>query len=152
MRKRLTRDASPIDPAWLDLPTLAQVEITSETPGYPIEAALLARPSSGWRAAEPGAQTIRLLFDEARSIKRIQLLFEEHQHTRTQEFVLRVSDSSGSSTEVVRQQYNFSPPATACEFEDYRLDLDAIRMLELVIIPDISGGPVHASLARLSVA
>ena len=40
---------------------LAQVEITSD-PTHPIEAALLADRTGGWRAAGPGEQTIRLLF------------------------------------------------------------------------------------------
>jgi hypothetical protein len=49
------------EPGWLDLERLAQVEITSEDAGYPIEAALIPGAGSGWRAAQPGEQTLRLL-------------------------------------------------------------------------------------------
>jgi hypothetical protein len=49
----------------------------------------------------------------------------------------------------VRQQYNFSPPATTSEREDYPVDLDGVTTLELTIVPDISGGPARASLAQL---
>ena len=49
---------------WLDLEDLVEVELTSEGVAHPIEAALLPAGESGWRAAEPGEQTIRLLFHE----------------------------------------------------------------------------------------
>ena len=44
---------------------LAEVEITSEDADHPIESALLPGRASGWRAAGPGKQTIRLLFDSS---------------------------------------------------------------------------------------
>jgi len=52
----------------------------------------------------------------------------------------------------VRQQYNFSPPGMSRELEDYVVDLDGLTMLELSIIPDISGGGARASLAQLRLA
>jgi hypothetical protein len=52
----------------------------------------------------------------------------------------------------VRQQYNFSPPETAREIEEYDVDLDAVTALELRIVPDISGGSALASLAQLRLA
>jgi len=52
----------------------------------------------------------------------------------------------------VRQQYNFSPPATTSECEDYPVDLDGVTTIELSIVPDISGGPARASLAQLRLA
>jgi hypothetical protein len=52
----------------------------------------------------------------------------------------------------LRQQYNFSPPGAAREVEDYDVDLDAVTVLELRIVPDISGGSARASLAQLRVA
>jgi hypothetical protein len=39
------------------------VEVTPEENGYPIESALLCM-EGGWRAANSGTQTIRLIFDE----------------------------------------------------------------------------------------
>ena len=94
---------------------------------------------------------MRLLFDQPQRIRRIQLKFHEDEFERTQQFVLRWS-SNGSYREIVRQQYNFSPPTTTSEFEDYHLDLVDLTALELNIIPDISGGDARASLAQLNLA
>jgi hypothetical protein len=153
MRKRLINPVSPVDETWLDVHRLAQVELTSEDAAYPIEAALIPSAGSGWRAAQAGEQTIRLLFDEFRRVRRIQLAFQEDQQARTQEFVLRWSPNGGQSyREIVRQQYNFSPPGVTHEFEDYAVDLAGVATLELRIVPDISGGEVRASLAQLRIA
>jgi hypothetical protein len=145
--------AAAAEPGWLDLEHLAEVEITSEDVDHPIESALMPGTSLGWRAAEPGEQTIRLWFNEPLRLKRIKLLFQEGEQPRTQEFVLRWSPDGGQSyREIVRQQYNFSPPETAREIEDYDVDLDAVTGLELRIVPDISGGSARASLAQLRLA
>src|SRR5436309_8784383 len=154
MRKRIIdqepQDVVPVDKGWLDLQSLAQVELTSEDAANPIEAALVPGAGLGWRAAQAGEQTICLLFDELQRVTRIQLLFQEDQQARTQEFVLRWSSDGGQSyREIVRQQYNFSPPATTSECEDYDVNLDRVTALELAIVPDISGAPVCASLAEL---
>jgi hypothetical protein len=53
---------------------------------------------------------------------------------------------------IVRQQWNFSPPSSADEREDYTVDLPDATALELTIKPDISGGEAHASLQQLQVA
>jgi hypothetical protein len=156
MRKRVVNErtniAPPTDQEWLDLEDLAEVEVTSEDPAHPIESALI--PSGrGWRSAEPGRQTVRVLFDEPQQIRRIRLAFQEPEQPRTQEFVLRWSPDGGRSyREIVRQQYNFSPPGNARELEDYSVHLDGVTVLELTIIPDISGGPARASLSELRVA
>jgi hypothetical protein len=150
---RQSQSVSPVPQSWVDLQRLAQVELTSEDAAYPIEAALIPSAESGWRAAQAGEQTIRLLFDESQRVRRIQLLFHEDQLARTQEFVLRWSPDGGQSyREIVRQQYNFSPPDTTREFEDYAVDLAKVTVLELKIIPDISGGDARASLAQLRIA
>jgi len=157
MRKRIIGPAPGVvaaaEPGWIDLEPLAEVEITSEDVDHPIESALIPGITSGWRAAEPGEQTIRLWFDEPLRLKRIQLLFQEGEQGRTQEFVLRWSPDGGQSyREIVRQQYNFNPPETAREIEDYNVDLDGVTALDLKIVPDISGGDALASLAQLRVA
>ena len=96
---------------WLNLDVLVQVEVTSEDAAHPIESALLPGNDAGWRAAESGPQTVRLLFDQPQRIRRIQLKFHEDEFERTQQFVLRWSSNGGASyLEIVRQQYNFSPP------------------------------------------
>lgn len=157
MRKRIIghgpREVAAAEPGWLDIDLLAQVEITSEDADYPIESALIPGTGLGWRAAQPGEQTIRLLFDEPRSLRRIHLMFHEGEQERTQEFVLRWSPDGGQSyREILRQQYNFSPPAATREVEDYDINLDGVTALELKIVPDISGGSARASLAQLRLA
>ena len=137
---------------WLDLRGLAIVEITSESADHPVEAALIPDRGPGWQAAQPGKQTIRLIFDEPCTLRRIRLRFEEERRGRTQEFVLRWLSKSHSRREIVRQQYTFSPPATHEEVEDYSVKLDGAIALELEIVPDISGGSAHASLAMMRLA
>ena len=157
MRKRIVgqgdQEVPPTDQYWLDVERLAQVEITSEDPAHPFESALLADAGPGWRAAGPGEQTIRLLFDAPLRLRRIRLMFHEEQQARTQEFALRWSPDGGQSyRQLVRQEYNFSPPVTAREVEDYTVNIDGVTALELSIVPDISGGEVRASLTRLQLA
>jgi hypothetical protein len=157
MRKRIIataqqETASPIQD-WLNVEELADVEITSEDAAYPIESALLPGRTSGWRAAGPGKQTIRLLFTHPQRLRRIWLNFMETRTERTQEYVLRWSPDGGQSyREIVRQQWNFSPEGTTSETEDHHVDLPAVTVLELSIIPDISGGNAIASLAQLLLA
>jgi hypothetical protein len=157
MRKRLIsakpRDSVSFNEGGLDLANLGMVEITSEDEAYPIECALQLGEGRGWRAAEPGPQIIRLLFDQPQELKHIWLVFEENEIQRTQEFALRWSPDHGRSfREIVRQQWNFSPPGTVRETEDYTVELSDVTVLELRILPDESGGEARASLASLRLA
>jgi hypothetical protein len=157
MRKRLitktSQNAPHLDKGWLDLDSEATVEVTSEAKEYPVESALVSGEMWGWRAADSGTQTIRLIFDEPQKLTRISLLFEESETERTQEFVLRWSPDGGRSfREIVRQQWNFSPPNTIREVEEYRVELPNVTVLELVIVPDISHGAARASLRSLRVS
>ena len=94
----------------------------------------------------------RLIFDRPRKLKRISLVFEETKNSRTQEFVLRWSaERDGTLQEIVRQQWNFSPPHTVTEVEVYRVDLSEVTVLEMTITPDIAGGLARASLNSLAV-
>lgn len=142
-----------MDQRWLDLRRLAQVEITSENAAHPIESALLPDTGKYWQASSPGEQVIRLLFDAPIRLSRIRLVFDEEQYMRTQEFALRwLPDGGQSYLELVRQQYNFNPQTTTREVEAYTVNLDRVTILELSIIPDISGGETRASLTRLQLA
>ena len=154
MRKRLItpipQDARPRDEGWLDLDGAAVVEVTSEEKDYPVESALVSGEMRGWRAADPGTQTIRLIFHQPQKIRRISLAFEENEIKRTQEFVLRWSPDGGRSfREIVRQQWNFSPPDTVHEVEEYQVELSDVTVLELIVVPDISRGAARASLKSL---
>jgi len=107
MRKRIVTPTPATVQArgegWLDLENAATVEVTSEDKDFPIESSLSIEARQGWRAAEPGVQTIRLVFDQPQELRR--------EVTRTQEFVLRASSSPGGPfREIVRQQWNFSAP------------------------------------------
>jgi hypothetical protein len=158
MRKRIithgSEEPSNPEPDWLDLDRITQIEVTSEEAAHPIESALKPGTGLGWRAAESGEQTIRLLFDVPQKIRLIHLRFDERVGgERTQEFALSWSPGGEQHyLEIVRQQYNFSPPDVTSEVEDYAVDLDGVAALELVIIPDISGGHACASLAQLRLA
>ncbi|MGC2447480.1 MAG: hypothetical protein WA477_07545 [Candidatus Sulfotelmatobacter sp.] len=77
----------------------------------------------------------------------ILLVFEETETARTQELLLRWSPDGGDSVkEIVRQQWNFSPPDSVREVEEYRIELSSVTVLELLINPDINGGVARASL------
>ena len=157
MRKRLITSTPKTvlsrGEGWLDLERTAVVEITSEEEDSPVESALVLGETRGWRAANPGTQTIRLVFDHPQRLTRISLVFEEKQTTRTQEFVLRWSSEGGRSfRDIVRQQWNFSPPETIREAEEYQVELSDLTVLELIVVPDISGGTAWASLQSLRLA
>jgi len=155
MRKRLITAPPPeAIPSgrqhWLDLERSAVVEVTSEDKDHPIESAFASGEAVGWRAETPGPQTIRLIFDQPQTLKRISLVFEENETARTQEFLLRWSSDGGSSfREIVRQQWNFSPPETKRETEEYQVELSNVSVLELIVVPNMSGGADRASLKTL---
>ena len=154
MRKRVftpsPQGVQPHDEGWLNLARAGVVEVTSEEKDFPIESALVSGEMRGWRAADSGTQTIRLIFDEPQRLTRISLVFEETETERTQEFVLRWSPDGGRSfREIVRQQWNFSPPKTTREVEEYQVELSDVTVLELVIVPDISRGVARSSLKSL---
>jgi hypothetical protein len=156
MRKRVI---SPIPQSfrpqedWLNLDGAALVEVTSEEKDYPVESALVSAETRGWRAASPGTQNLRLIFDEPQRLRRIRLVFEETDTERTQEFLLRWSADGGRSfREIVRQQWNFSPPLTIREVEEYQVELSDVTVLELIIVPNNRGGADRASLKSLRVS
>jgi len=156
VRKSLISQTPPSlglsDEDWLNVDRLASVEITSEENGYPIESALHSE-KRGWRASDAGTQIIRLVFDEPQRLRRIWLVFEDTENTRTQEFVLRWSaDNDHSFREIVRQEWNFSQPNAVRETEDYAVEISGLKRLELVIVPDISGGAARASLKNFRLA
>ncbi|MGR8931134.1 MAG: carbohydrate-binding protein [Gammaproteobacteria bacterium] len=138
---------------WLDLEMLADVEVTSEDPAFPVEAALLSHYANGWRAAEPGSQVIRICFKRPQHIHSIRLVFCEPALQRTQEYVLRVSQDNGKVfQDVVRQQWNFSPEGSTSETEQHHMDKDNVSHIELIVTPDILHRKVIASLERLQIA
>ena len=157
MRKRITAaarpDAQPVGEKWLDLELLAEVEVTSEDSAHPIEFALLPGQAAGWRAAKAGKQTLRLLFATAQPLKRIWLHVADSRAARSQEYLLRWSPDGGNTfRDIVRQQWNFDPQGATSQVEDHRVELPAVTVLELSIIPDTSGKVATASLEALRLA
>jgi uncharacterized protein (DUF736 family) len=156
MRKTLIKESvqdSSTEPGqWLDVENLASVEVTSESPGYPVESAFSAQIGAGWRAAEAGPQVIRLVFNQPQDIRRIQLRFSETDMERTQEFVLGWAPPGGLMREIIRQQWNFSPEGAKSEMEDYQVDLNGASVLQITINPDITHGRAPASLSQWRVA
>lgn len=158
MRKKIiastVTEPSPEASGWLDLEqAVAEVEVTSENAGCPVENALLPASGTGWLAAASGPQTIRLRFGSPQRLQRIAVEFAGDDSARTQEFCLRWSADEGKSwREIVRQQWNFSPEGASVESEDYRVALDGATDLALEIVPDIAGGNALASLARMRLA
>jgi hypothetical protein len=157
MQKRVVEapefHAEPEADSWLDLEDTAQVELTSEDATRPVEGALQSRLGPGWRAAEPGVQSIRPLFHQPQRLQRILLRFEEPAVSRTQEFALRWSFDGGRSfRELIRQQYTFSPDGATTELEDLNVDLRMVTALELTINPDQGRGQAYASLAEWRLA
>jgi hypothetical protein len=87
------------------------------------------------------------LDNRPRTLRRIWLVFEDIEHTRTQEFVLRWSQGMEHSfREIVRQEWNFSPNGSGREIEDYAVELLGVTALELIIVPNKSGGEARATL------
>jgi hypothetical protein len=158
MRKRIIQHSQPDvsllgEDDWLKVEDLAEVEVTSEDTAHPIESALLLNHGTGWRAAEPGKQTVRFIFARPQKVRRIRLKCLEFATERTQEYVLRWSPNAGRSLqEIVRQQWNFSPQGATSETEDHNIFLSEVTILELSIIPDLTGRTAFASIAQLRLA
>ena len=67
---------------WLDVERTAVVEVTSEEETFPVESVFNSGDARGWRAAQPGSQTIRLVFDQPQTLKHISLVFEENERMK----------------------------------------------------------------------
>ncbi len=142
MRKQITGQGNdpskhPKEPGtWLNLESLAQVEVTSEASGYPVENALTSAPGNGWKAAGPQAATIALRFDAPQKITRTMLHFAEPEHERSQEWAISAAYADGSHRELLRQGWNFSPSGSTEQREDYSIDTQPVVLLTLWIDPD----------------
>ncbi|HEY5769399.1 MAG TPA: discoidin domain-containing protein [Terrimicrobium sp.] len=148
IRKQILEEPTARQGKWLDVGSLARFEITSEDPAHPIDNAL-KEGGKGWRAGADGPQAIRMTFDSPQSISKIIVLFEENDSARTQEFTISwCASGSAEWREIVRQQFNFSPPGTSKEREEFNIPLKDAIGIELRIIPNMSGNG-RASLREL---
>lgn len=157
MRKRILKSnsaPSALLPGELDVAAIASVLVTSETADHPVENAFDARRGPGgsrWVAETPGEQTLILTFDTPQKIQQVLLEVEENQASRTQELQLAISlDGGRTYCELLRQEYNFSPPGTTFEREEWVVAAEGVTHLRLWIKPDKGNRPGRASLTALS--
>ena len=134
----------------LDLARIATAELSSEDPANPLEPCLPHGSVGRWRAATPGEQTIRLIFDTPQQLRNIRLEFHESEVTRSQEFELSVMTSRGTRGNVIRQQWTFSPMGSTLEVEDYAVELDDVISVILDLDPGRHDRSVFATLHSLS--
>lgn len=156
MRKQITGAAlgttEPSGGPWLDLESLAQVEVSSEAAGFPIEGALIPGSSRGWQAAAPGRADLLLRFDAPLAVAQVLLHCTDAEHERSQEWVLRARLADGSEREIVRGGWNFSPAGSTEQRELYTLQLREVRELSLSIDPDRGRDRYPATLAAWRVS
>jgi len=138
----------------IDVATLAQVMVTSEDADHPVEMAFDGRGGPGgtrWVAAADGEQTLIVAFDDPQRVHGILLEIEEPEVARTQQLQVAIStDGGGSYREIVRQEYNFSPPGTSFERERWSAEAEGVTHLRLVIAPDKGVRPGRASVTTLA--
>jgi hypothetical protein len=158
LRKQIIKglpEAPATMPGQIDVAAVATVRVTSEDPEHPVNHAFDGHRGPGgsrWVAGEPGDQTLILAFDAPQAIHRVALEVEETEVARTQELQLSVSTDGGRTyRELVRQEYNFSPPGTTFEREDWAVDSDAVSHIRLVIKPNKGGKPCRATITSLVV-
>jgi hypothetical protein len=151
---RPTRGPVPL-PGEIEIADVATVQVTSEETDHPIDHAFDHNRGPGgtrWVADAPGAQAVTLLFDHPQTIREIGVEVEELVDSRTQELAVFASSDGGRTyRELVRQEFNFSPPGTSFERELWTISADAVTHLRLEIKPDKGGRIGRATLTCLAV-
>lgn len=137
---------------WLDLETIAEVEVSSEASGFPVEAALVSGSEKGWQAAALGEARIQLRFDTPIHIAQVLLHCTDSEHERSQEWSLRAQLADGTERELLRQGWNFSPGGSTEQREVYTVNLNGVRTLTLTIDPDRGRNRYPATLAAWRVS
>jgi len=157
IRKRIIQNAYParLDPgiSAIDIPAIATVIVTSEKPTHPIELIFDGKRGPGasrWQAATPGQQGLILDFDKPQTLRQLVVDIEETEVSRTQVLWVSVSSDGGHSyRELIRQEYNFSPPGTTYECETWSIDALHTTHFAITIVPDKNGQPAYASMISL---
>lgn len=137
----------------MDIAAVASVVVSSEDPDNPINNAFdgsRGLGATGWVAAEPGEQSVVLAFDSPQAIRRIAIEVEEGETPRSQQIQLLISrDQEYTYDPLLHQGFNFSPPGTSFEREQWDVDLKGITHFKVKITPDTSGKPCRARLTAL---
>jgi hypothetical protein len=157
LRKQILKApaATPIPmPGEIDIAAVATVLVTSEAPEHPVDHVFDGDRGPGgsrWVAGEPGEQALILAFDAPQAIRRVCLEIEEPEVARTQDLQLAISHDGGQTyRELLRQEYNFNPPGTTFEREDWAVAAEAVTHLRLGIKPDKGGKPCRVTLTSLA--
>jgi len=159
LRKQIVPNRSQVPvalPGEIQIANVATVQVTSEEAEHPIDHAFDQSRGPGatrWVADAPGEQSVTLLFDRPQTIRLIGIEVEELALSRTQELALSISADGGRTyRELVRQEFNFSPPGTSFERELWSVSADAVTHLRLDIKPDKGGRVGRATLTSFAVA
>ncbi|MDO8735343.1 MAG: discoidin domain-containing protein [Elusimicrobiota bacterium] len=124
----------------LDLINNAEVIITSEDKGHPVDNLVdgsRGRGSSQWLAGTSGPQVLIFKFDKPHHITEIVYEIEETKDTRTQEILLETSSDAGEKyRELVRQEYNFSPSGSTFQKEVVTVNIHGATSIKMSIKPD----------------
>jgi hypothetical protein len=153
LRKQLIKSAPALMPGEINVVSAATVLVTSEDPEHPVDHAFDSHRGLGgtrWIAGEPGEQTLIVAFDAPEAVGRVILEVEEPEVVRTQELQLAISSDGGRTyRDVLRQEYNFSPPGTTFEREDWAVSAVGATHLRLQVKPDKGDKPCRATLTSL---
>lgn len=147
--------AAPLgtEPGGMDISALATVLVTSESSDHPVDHLFDGRNGPGgtrWVASVDGEQTLILAFDAPQTIREVGLETEESYASRTQVLTLSLSPDGGRTyREIVRQEFNFSPPGTTFEREVWSVPAARVTHLRVAIKPDKGGAPSRATLTSL---
>lgn len=128
----------------MDVTVCATVYFSAEDPNNPLEHLFDKQCGVGARRwasdRENISEQIVLEFDGPTDLARLLYACEETQVERTQEIRVDYSRDGGASyTQVLVQEYNFSPNGSTFQREDLRLDLKQIDHLRFTIVPNKSG-------------
>jgi hypothetical protein len=158
LRKLIIPAADPgtsLEPGRMYIPALATVLVTSEAPEHPVDSLFDGRDGPGgtrWVASVDGEQALILAFDTPQTIREVSLETEESQASRTQVLTLSLSQDGGRTyREILRQEFNFSPPGTTFERERWTVPAAPVTHLRVTIRPDKGGNLGRASLTSLTI-
>jgi len=157
LRKRILSDdpadREPMPDLW-DVPSLATVLVTSETPDHPVDHLFDESRGPGgsrWVAGGDGEQTLILAFDQPQTLREVGIEAEESRLTRTQVVSLAISADGGRTyRERIRQEFNFSPSGATFEREAWAVPAGGVTHLRLTVRPDKGDAPGRASLTTLT--
>jgi hypothetical protein len=113
----------------------------------------VARSPRTWSADCPGEQMIEIRFRNPTTVSRLRVVTCEAEQSRTQEMTLWASSHRGERhREVLRRQVTFSPGGATERVEEYAVQLEAVSVLQVRIVPSIHGRRAVAHVSQLHVA